>query len=437
MNIEQVLTLLPPGSVFRSILPGLLTANDVVWRDAYERLRKLDQVSIGENPLTPTWKYSEAEALAIFRAAVSLPFPPVKHYWEDSVHDLLFLLLRSPHQSLVAPAAEAYPTFSDRSKCAVLALFGACGSMEAAKALIPCIRVHGWPNSIYERVFTEMAKLLPYASVLFPDLLTECADRDIGSVTNIFVAAIGQGHLDYANEGAWLSPIAERVSARLPEILAAAEQHQSREGIAWRFAEEYWSVRQQAEAWLDIAGYLKDSTPVALLEKALQLNDPRVAAFAVSSVLRSGGYVEQEVLNPIAACHETRALLFQLLHDLGKGELFPPTYRTWDAFAAANMVDWLMYPTELGREPEYLEKMAVFTSSTPEGEVLLYVWRFRNEEEPWYAGVSGPYLRKGEPCPLHGDSTFSCFEKWEEATAEQHAKETLNTLNEWRIAWQR
>lgn len=437
MNIEQAVAMFPPGSVFRKILPGLLATKESVWEKAYNRLRELDRLAVGENPLTPTWRYSETEALAILRAAIGLSFPPVERDWEDCVHDLLFLLIRSPHQNLVAPAVEAYPTLSDRSKCAVLALFEACGSMVAAKALVSCVRDHDWPNRMYERVFREMPKLLPYASILFPALLITCRDRDIGSITNIFVAAIAQGHLDYAHGGTWLLPIAERVSVRLPKVLAAAEQYQSREGIAWRFTEEYWPVRQQAEAWLDIAGYLKDLTPVALLENALQLNDPRVAAFAVSSVLRCGGSIEQGVLNDIAGCHETRAMLFQLLHDLNKGELFPPTHRTWDAFAAANMVDWLMYPTELGREPEYLEKMAVFTSTTPDGDLLLYVWRFRNEDSPWYAGVSGPYLQKGEPCPLHGNMTFSRFDEWDEATAEQHAEETLKTLNEWRIAWQR
>src|ERR1019366_7744787 len=85
--------------------------------------------------------------------------------------------------------------------------------------------------------------------------------------------------------------------------------------------------------------------------------DGILAAFAVSSVLRCGGSIEEEILHRIAACHETRGLFFQLLQNHGKLELFPKTWRTWDAFAAANMVEWLMYPTELGREPDHLEKM--------------------------------------------------------------------------------
>lgn len=129
-------------------------------------------------------------------------------------------------------------------------------------------------------------------------------------------------------------------------------------------------------------------------------------------MLRRGGKVTQSALRQVAAGHETRVLLFQLLEGLGRLDLFPPLFRTWGAFAAADMVNWLLYPAELGREPDKLQQMAVFTSTGPEGELALYVWRFRSEDGPWYAGVSGPYLREGEPSPSHGRLTFSRFDEW-------------------------
>src|SRR5262249_44097572 len=93
---------------------------------------------------------------------------------------------------------------------------------------------------------------------------------------------------------------------------------------------------------------------------------------------------------------------------------------------------WLMYPTELGREPDQLQKMAEFVRNAAEGKLALYVWRFRSDGEPWLASVSGPYLRVGKPEPLHGDSTFSRFDKWDAATAEGHAAAALETLEDWR-----
>jgi hypothetical protein len=98
------------------------------------------------------------------------------------------------------------------------------------------------------------------------------------------------------------------------------------------------------------------------------------------------------------------------------------------------MVSWLLYPSELGHEPDQLEQMAVFTSNQAEGLLALYVWRFRCGDGPWYAATSGPYRLEGEPSPLHGNSTFSGFDEWNTATAEEHAMAALETLAEWKRA---
>jgi len=108
----------------------------------------------------------------------------------------------------------------------------------------------------------------------------------------------------------------------------------------------------------------------------------------------------------------------------------PQEWCTRDAFAAADMVEWLSYPTELGREPDELEKMAVFEARSPDGPVALYVWRFKGTDGKWLAATSGPYLLVGEPAPCSGGSTFSSFEEWDSATAEEHAHSVLETLDE-------
>jgi hypothetical protein len=125
-------------------------------------------------------------------------------------------------------------------------------------------------------------------------------------------------------------------------------------------------------------------------------------------------------------------MLFVLLRDVGRLDLFPEKWRTREAFAAANMVNWLLYPTELGHEPDELRRMAVFTSLQPEGERAIYVWKFRTGQGPWYAGISGPYERNGDPVPLQGDLTFSRFDEWDAATVEEHVEAVVKTLAEWR-----
>jgi hypothetical protein len=431
MNIQETLAALPPQSPYREVLPALLDVDQATREKAYDRLRDLDPWSAGEDPMATTWKYPEAEALALLKAAVGLPFPPPRVEWKDAVHDLIFPLVRSPYPSLAAPAREAYPRLSDRSKCAVLALLGACGTREAAEGFMACIRRHGWPAGVYQRVFTELPKLLDYSDVLFPDLIP-LAGQQIAGVTDLLLIALARGKVDLAGGGSDFEPISTLAVGNLHSTLKSAAEHQRDEGIAWRFTEAYWNVRRDLGCWLDIAGYLKAPALGPLLEAALQLSDPRLIAFAALSQLRRGSDVPEPALARVAACHETRELLFESLRSLGRLDLFPRKYRTSDAFAAANMVSWLLHPSELGREPDQLENMAVFTSTRPEGEIALYVWRFRTDDGPWYAGVSGPYLRGGEPGPLHGDSTFSRFDEWDQATAEQHAEAVLETLDDWK-----
>jgi hypothetical protein len=432
MNLKAALAAFPRKSVYRNLLPRLLDEDEKVREKAYDRLRDLDWLADGEDPMATTWKYSEAEALALLNAAVGLPFPPPRVEWRDAIHDLIFPLVRSPYPGLVTPAREAYPRLSDRAKCAILALLGACGTRQAAEAFVASIREHGWP-AVYSRVFTELPKLLDHADVLFPDLI-QLAGPNIGGITDLLIAGVAQGKVDLAAGKMNLEAIAPLAVKQLKKALKSAEKQQRTEGVTWRFTEKYENVRREVGCWLDIAGYLKSPALTPLLEAALQFFDPRLVAFAAASVLRRGGKVARAVLNSVTACHETRELLFAQLRDLDRLDLFPRKHRTWDAFAAANMVRWLLYPAELGREPDRLQKMAVFTSTRPEGELALYVWRFRNEDGPWYAGVSGPYLREGEPGPLHGDLTFSRFDEWGQATAEQHAEAVLETLAEWRKA---
>jgi hypothetical protein len=101
------------------------------------------------------------------------------------------------------------------------------------------------------------------------------------------------------------------------------------------------------------------------------------------------------------------------------------------------MVQWLKYPTELGREPDVLEKMATFDAHREGGPVVLYVWRFSDHEGRLCAAVSGPYPRDGVPGPVSGASTFSRFERWETATAAEHAQAVLDTLREWHESWEK
>jgi hypothetical protein len=102
---------------------------------------------------------------------------------------------------------------------------------------------------------------------------------------------------------------------------------------------------------------------------------------------------------------------------------------TWEAFAASDMVNWRIYPTELGREPdeftlghtEWLDKKR---------KLAMFVWKFRNAKEPWLAGVSGPYELRGSPRPVPGSCTFSVFDEWDSASPQEHLEKCAGTAKQ-------
>lgn len=66
---------------------------------------------------------------------------------------------------------------------------------------------------------------------------------------------------------------------------------------------------------------------------------------------------------------------------------------------------------------------------TDEGEAEVHLFRFRETpDEPWQAGLAGPYLKAEVPtCDALG-GTFSRFEQWDECTPAEHGKRILQTV---------
>ncbi len=418
MNLAEAQKLLPAASPLRQHLKGLVDLDATKRGAAYDGFT--EAASRSDTPV----RLDRATALAHFRIGTELAFLPQPLDWNDAAHEILFPLVVQPIPELADKVPAVYPRVPDRAKCALLALLGAIGTRPAATSFMSCIREHGWPKGVYGRVFTELYNLLPYGELLFPELV-QLAGRNLGNVTDVLIGGLTGGTLDVRKLD--LEPLAPLVTIALAASLTRAETHQRKSGIAWRFSEKYDEPRVVAGSWLDIAGHLQSPKLTPLLKRALRLHDPRLVAFAAISLIRRGSPVPAKTLETIAACHETRTLLFVHLEALKQLARFPKAWRTWEAFAAEEMVEWLMHPSELGREPDALEHMAALT----QGKHTIHVWRFREDKQPWKAGISGPFLERGPIEPQHGGSTFSRFDVWETATAEAHAAAILGTLASW------
>ena len=136
---------------------------------------------------------------------------------------------------------------------------------------------------------------------------------------------------------------------------------QKPESGAWMWEEPYEELRSKGALYIDLLGYFPEPHVKEVVRQVLSFTDPRLKFFAVLGLLRQGEDIEAKDLIDVAASAEVRNYLFDELKTLGKLSLFPEEFRTQAALAESNMVNWLIYPTELGCAPDEIELMHVAT----------------------------------------------------------------------------
>lgn len=369
----------------------------------------------------------ESEAHAILELTAETDLPESDSPYSNPKHDLLFLIINAPHGSIVDVIDETYDAYDERSRTALLALLGATRTRAGAEAFMRLLQEHGWPEGVYARVFMEIEPNSAYASVYFPALIT-FADQYLMEVGRIALRWLQ----DEAIRPELLSNTIGQLVSRLQALLDQARTYAG-SGIAWMFQEGYFEIRAAAGFLLDFLGWFDQREVRPVLERAAESRDPWLALFASTSLIRLGEDVSDAILERVASSSEARGHLWQYLENLGELHRYPNEWAELEHFAAFDMVQWLKYPTELGRVPDEIELMETIDGQYFGESSRLFVWRFKGFDDEWTAAVSGPY-DTSTVGPVAGPSTFSRFDAWDSASAEEHAEAVLETLAEWRRA---
>lgn len=419
MTLDEALGLLPEESPYRTVLRGMVSIDPALQRAAAEALRSLTK---------PAWEapapVAEATAVAVLRAVFELPFPPPRRKWDRGPGEIVFSLLGSAHPAVVELIEARFGEAEERIRLDLLTLAASAATRRGAEVLASLLARHGWPERPYARFFAELQKNLPHAEALFPALLEAPGGASI-EVGDLLLRALRGETLDRGRVAG--APMVRDLGPRIDALLARSMELRGRP----RGDAELLEVERQLAMLLELSGFVGGDLDDRL-RAATELPATWPAAFAVAAALRRGGEVESATIARIASDHATRATLHSLLAGLGATDRIPAELRSRDAFAAADMVEWLSHPGELGRPPDALERMAVFEARRGGENVLLYVWRFRAGDRPWVASVSGAYPASAPEGPLRGPDTFSRFEPWEARSPEQHALTILKNLTEWR-----
>lgn len=435
------------------LLLAFLLAGLLVWRfvfpDLFRRNRLRAVVSALQSPDIEVREKAVKALEALAKAgltrgegryaikAAAETFPPLKFEWRHSPEELLSAAASSADPSFVAPLLDHFGSYSPPAQAAAIRLLASIQTRAAAVALVDTLRRCADETDPGElRGLSDEPR---HADVLFPAILG-LLSRDSLRWPILKVT------LDYLEAGRLKDPDLQRRIAqevgRLHQTLRPGLLSAERlGGVSWLWGDEYQSARSLGSLAFDVLGHLSAPDAAAELRQALEYRDPRLRLFAALGLMRSGSTVSSSALSEIASAAECRSILFRGMRELSRLSDFPRPYATQASLAESEMVNWLIFPTELGRAPDEIELMAVVPATSKDGPTDYFLFRFRTApphwaaKDGWVAGVAGPFLVKAQPTPDGGGDTFSTFTPWDSQTIQEHVNGVTDLLDRSRQLW--
>lgn len=144
-----------------------------------------------------------------------------------------------------------------------------------------------------------------------------------------------------------------------------------------------------------------------LVEKKFSVVEPLIGKF------KSKETVTRTEIMGLSKDPSLRNVVFRILEANDKMDLFPDEYYTLEKGAESFLVNWLEFPTELGKAPDVIEFLTKVTLIEIEW-LDYYVFKFRSSTPRWAArdwmiGTCGPYRKESKPydIPLRVFSRFN------------------------------
>jgi hypothetical protein len=384
--------------------------------DRKSALAAIDAISAGKLP---------AGAATTFLRAATGKFPDVKPAFRAAAAELVQVL--DPHADEVDPEliARVYAELDSEAKAWALRVLATSGRETAVSTLATLLqRVDELPTVSWPALM-PVEKRPHHAGILVGPLAAALA-------SDAFARHAASALLAYAEAGD-LGDSADPVAAR-----AAARAHDAMNRAATGSDEESSEAQAAAGLYLDLLGQTGSQLADPVLREAIASQNPWIAMWGAIGLERSGQSISAQVIFRVASNASCRKQLYSSLRELGKLDRFPVEFANQSALAEADMVNWLLYPTELDSAPDEIELLTKV--ELPEGDDLsdLYVFRYRKHpphwaaEHSWMIGVAGPYRRIDQPS-TDGLGTFSRMESEDSKTLAEHIEANLGTIADWKV----
>lgn len=178
------------------------------------------------------------------------------------------------------------------------------------------------------------------------------------------------------------------------------------------------------ELAVDVCKNFASERILDLLEKVVLIKSSAVRFYTIGTLLEKGRAVPQDVVTELAHDIQYADLLFGELSDHGKQDMFPSELNNSEYLAKSNLVRWLVFPTELGKEPDEI----VYLGSTDVRKERFDIFKYKSDSDNLSDDRKNTWLIGWAS---NDGGTFSNFDKlsdYQKATPEKTLKHIIKKL---------
>ena len=177
------------------------------------------------------------------------------------------------------------------------------------------------------------------------------------------------------------------------------------------------------EVACDIAKHFINETFVSLLYDALKLGKNNISFYAVCSLLEAERSVPDEAVVALANDIVYADMTYSTLKMHGCASAFPAELATPEYLAKSDMVHWLTFPTELGKQPDKIELLGKVKKKEE-----YFVFRFMSDSENLGEDRINKWLIGWASDEGGTFSNFDLYSDFEQKTVEKTLKKIKKKL---------
>ena len=174
----------------------------------------------------------------------------------------------------------------------------------------------------------------------------------------------------------------------------------------------------------DVCKYFADGEIYDLLEEILKIKNQTVRFYALQTLLSAKRDVPASVIREMAEDLSYAELTYCELAKHGKLSLYPDEYSSDEYLAKSEMVHWLVYPTELNKQPDEIELVGKVAKKKTE----YYIFKYKSDSDNLGDELKGKWLIGWSSRDGGTFSNFDLLSDFEKKTVEKTLKNIAKKL---------